>query len=60
MLTNANNLFTNREEIPLFYVESVSKLWGINSPDSAYDVRGFHIQSKEHQAYLLNFLHSER
>ncbi len=38
--------FENREEIPLFYVESGSRLWGIASPDSDWDVRGVHLQSK--------------
>ncbi len=40
------NLFKDIDEMPLFYIESGSRLWGIASPDSDYDVRGFHIQSK--------------
>lgn len=43
-------LFENRDETPLFYVESGSRLWGIASPDSDFDVRGFHLQSK-HQYF---------
>lgn len=50
MKQEIQNLFKNREESPLFYVESGSRLWGIASPDSDYDVRGFHIFSKK-QAY---------
>lgn len=41
------SLFQERNEHPLFYIESGSRLWGIASPDSDYDVRGFHLQSKE-------------
>jgi len=40
-------LFRDIDEIPLFYIESGSRLWGIASPDSDYDVRGFHLQSKQ-------------
>lgn len=47
MKEQIENLFKNRDEKPLFYVESGSRLWGIASPDSDYDVRGFHLQSKQ-------------
>ena len=36
-------VFEKREDIPLFYIESGSRLWGMASPDSDYDVRGFHL-----------------
>ena len=39
-------IFKDNEELPLFYIESGSRLWGIASPDSDFDVRGFHLQSK--------------
>lgn len=39
-------LFKDIDERPLFYIESGSRLWGIASPDSDFDVRGFHVQSK--------------
>lgn len=46
MIQKIQALFETKEEIPLFYVESGSRLWGIASPDSDFDVRGFHLQSK--------------
>ena len=50
MREKINVVFADKEETPLLYVESGSRLWGIASPDSDYDVRGFHIQSK-HQYF---------
>jgi uncharacterized protein len=46
MRKEIDTLFKDIEERPLFYIESGSRLWGIASPDSDFDVRGFHIQSK--------------
>jgi predicted nucleotidyltransferase len=46
MRQEIDNLFRDIEEKPLFYIESGSRLWGIASPDSDFDVRGFHLQSK--------------
>jgi hypothetical protein len=47
MRQEIETLFKDLDEKPLFYIESGSRLWGIASPDSDYDVRGFHLQSKE-------------
>lgn len=41
-----NQLFKERDDHPLFYIESGSRLWGMASPDSDYDVRGFHLPPK--------------
>ena len=46
MTAEIKTLFETRSEIPLFYIESGSRLWGIASPDSDFDVRGFHLKSK--------------
>lgn len=40
-------VFQQRDDIPLFYIENGSRLWGMASPDSDYDVRGFHLPSKK-------------
>lgn len=40
-------LFQQRDDIPLFYIESGSRLWGMASPDSDFDVRGFHLPAKQ-------------
>lgn len=47
MRQEIDNLFKDLDEKPLFYIESGSRLWGIASPYSDYDVRGFHLQSKQ-------------
>lgn len=47
MRQEIDNLFKDIDEKPLFYIESGSRLWGIASPDSDFDVRGFHLQSKQ-------------
>lgn len=47
MREQIQNLFKDINERPLFYIESGSRLWGIASPDSDFDVRGFHLQSKK-------------
>jgi predicted nucleotidyltransferase len=47
MTEQIKQLFRDIDEIPLFYIESGSRLWGIASPDSDYDVRGFHLQAKQ-------------
>lgn len=47
MRQQIDNVFKDIDEKPLFYVESGSRLWGIASPDSDFDVRGFHLQSRQ-------------
>lgn len=47
MRQEIDNLFKDIDEKPLFYIESGSRLWGIASPDSDFDVRGFHLLSKK-------------
>lgn len=47
MRQQIDNVFKDKDEKPLFYIESGSRLWGIASPDSDFDVRGFHLQSKQ-------------
>ncbi|PZP40899.1 MAG: nucleotidyltransferase, partial [Pseudopedobacter saltans] len=47
MKNNILEFYKDKHEIPLFYCESGSRLWGIASPDSDYDVRGIHLLSKE-------------
>ncbi len=47
MKTKILEQFENGLEIPLFYCESGSRLWGMASPDSDFDVRGCHLLSKE-------------
>lgn len=37
---------TSRGGIPLYYVESGSRLWGMASEDSDFDVRGIHLSAK--------------
>ncbi len=46
ILQEIQQVFQQREDIPLLYIESGSRLWGMASPDSDYDVRGFHLQPK--------------
>jgi uncharacterized protein len=47
MTANIQSLFKTIDAISLCYIESGNQLWGIASPDSNFDVRGFHLQSKQ-------------
>lgn len=42
-----NKTIQENNAIPLFYIESGSRLWRMASPDSDFDVRGFHLPSKK-------------
>ncbi|MCC5945646.1 MAG: nucleotidyltransferase domain-containing protein, partial [Bernardetiaceae bacterium] len=47
MREQIQSLFKHNDEYPLFYIEGGSRLWGISGPESDFDVRGFHLQSKQ-------------
>lgn len=47
--SSITTVFVTREERLLFAIESGSRLWGIESKDSDYDVRAFHLQSQRQQ-----------
>ena len=47
IIKRVHSILSENNYIPLFYIESGSRLWGMESSNSDYDIRGFHLISKE-------------